>query len=116
MFDGTDFATGTISSEADLQNWLAQRDGIPGNQRHGKLLGDVRLLICDRTQYTPLDFPLSRRAFASIETAFGLSPLTLPSLESEPGTYSRFLCFSDDDNRNLRSIREYPQLGSTAAS
>lgn len=62
--------------------------------------------MCDRKKYSPLDFALSRHAFELIESAFSLSPLTVPSLESDPGTYSRFLEYTGDDTSKLRRIRK----------
>lgn len=64
------------------------------------------MLVCDRTQYSPLDFALSRPAFESIERIFGISPLTVSSLESEAGTFSRFLAHQDVGRSRLKRIRK----------
>lgn len=105
--NGTNFETGSLSSEAELKAWLAQTHGPSKQQRKDKAQGSIRLLICDRSQYVPLDFALSRKAFESIDTAFRLSPLTVSSFESEAGTYSRFLSHAVDDRSKLRNIRTY---------
>lgn len=108
--DNTNFDTGQLSSETELKDWLARKVAPSKSQRNSKLLGRVKLLVCDRTQYSPLDFALSRQGFESIEKTFKLSPLTIASFESEAGTYSRFLIYADDDRSKLRQIRECTYL------
>lgn len=105
--DTSNFALGSLSSETELQNWLARKSLPSAQQRNSKLLGALRLVVCDRTKYTPLDFPLSQQAFESIERTFDLSPMTVIALESEPGTYSRFLIRANDDRSKMRRIRKY---------
>lgn len=100
------FVTGSIFTDAELKTWLTRANAPSKNQQQGKLLGSIRLLVCNRKQYAPLDFALSRQSFELMEKTFELSPLTLASLESEPGTYSRFLVHSDTDRSKLRRIRK----------
>ncbi|KAI7265947.1 hypothetical protein KC345_g8332 [Hortaea werneckii] len=101
----SNFARGRLSSEVDLDAWLARTSGLPDRQRQEKLTGCIRMLVCDRSQYAPLDFALSRRAFEAISSAFHLSPLTISSFESEFGTYSRFLDWHKNDPKKLRRVR-----------
>ena len=90
----------------EILEWVDRKGphAAPDTQKAGKLLGQIRLLIYERTAYTPIDLPVSKDIFIAIEKAFHLHAATLPSFETDEGTYSRYLTFSDSKSTKLERI------------
>lgn len=64
----------------------------------------TRVIICERSRYDPLDFPMTKSMFEEIEKVFRLHPATLPTFESHAGTFSQYLDFKDEDQTKLERL------------
>ncbi|KAH7109098.1 hypothetical protein B0J11DRAFT_620492 [Dendryphion nanum] len=99
------FRYGSLEND-DILRWVRNLDFLPRGyppEKH-ELLGKIRLIICRRSQYNPLDFPLSRSIFKEVEQEFHLHPSTLSTFERHAGVYSRHLKFSNTDLTKLERI------------
>ncbi|KAL9114442.1 MAG: hypothetical protein Q9227_001523 [Pyrenula ochraceoflavens] len=103
--DDDNFRHGKLRDD-DILAWVNQQGPFAPkpNAEAGKLLGQIRLLIYERTSYSPLDFAVSKDLFVDIERSFKLHPATLPGFDSDAGTFSRYLTFSDKDRTQLERI------------
>jgi len=98
-------------ADHDIEDWIRQSGRFaairtPSSQGSGKSLSYVRLLLCEREGWQPLNFPMSQASFIEVEKAFGLPRATLPLLSRNAGTESYRLGFgrSEDGERVLQSI------------
>ena len=76
--------------------------GYPDHEH--KRIGKIRILICERPRYAPLDLSMSRSVFEEVERIFHLHPATLPSFESDIGTFSRYLTFDRARPTKLKRV------------
>lgn len=99
------FGYGSLEDDQILR-WVSNLDWKPLGYPKDKheLVGNIRVIVCERSRYDPLDFPISRSIFEEVEQAFHLHPATLPTFESHAGTFSRYLTFCNDDRTKLKRI------------
>lgn len=99
------FRYGSLEDD-QIPRWLNNLDWRPLGYPKDKheLVGKIRVIICERSRYDPLDFPISRSIFEEVEQAFHLHPATLPTFESHAGTFSRYLTFCNADRTKLKRI------------
>lgn len=74
-----------------MDDWLFLKGQFTrANSLHqGKVSSTIRILLCERLSFRPLDFAMSRQPFLSTERAFKLPPEMLPSFSSERDQESR---------------------------
>ncbi|KAF2094443.1 hypothetical protein NA57DRAFT_80251 [Rhizodiscina lignyota] len=102
----TNFRYGHLR-DGEIGDWLEQSGRFarpaPGDAA-GDLRGIIRILICERHQYSPLDFPVTRETYEALETAFNLPAATLPSFDSDAGAHSRYFEYGDTPDSPLERI------------
>lgn len=77
-----------LRDDQELNDWLKHTDD-PGVEQAGTVInGGIRLLICERFDYRPLKFRMSRSSFLAVERAFGMPDDTLAVLSSNAGEHS----------------------------
>jgi hypothetical protein len=74
----------------DVDDWLHQRGRFapPTNPLLGKEEGSIRLLICERLGFHPLEFGMSKASLLAIEDTFDLPIEMLPLFKFNGGGYS----------------------------
>ena len=77
-----------VSFEESLRHCLARQGEymVKAPQNAGRLLGGVRLVMCDRPNLVPR-MTMSRSAFEDIEREFDLHVTTLPALLDDSGSF-----------------------------
>lgn len=76
--------------DEDVDDWLHQKGRFapPSKPHLGKQEGSIRLLICERVRFHPLNFGLSKASFLAIEKEFGLPADMLPLFKFNGGSHS----------------------------
>jgi hypothetical protein len=76
--------------DEDVDDWLHQRGRFapPSNPLLGKEEGSIRLLICERRGFHPLEFGLSKASLLAIEDKLGLPIEMLPLFKFNGGSHS----------------------------
>jgi hypothetical protein len=85
--------------DGQVNDWLEHKGdfGLHHDGKGGVLNGGIRLLICERLNFTPLGFRMSQSSFLAVERAFGLPDDTLAVLSSNAGEHSaRFINLSSE--------------------
>ncbi|KAK1981474.1 hypothetical protein LZ30DRAFT_782007 [Colletotrichum cereale] len=100
-----DCETGFLDDD-EVEHWLHQQGRFSPRVRpgQGKPTVRIRLLLCERVGWLPVGFAMSRSSFLAMETAFRLSPETLPILVASNGKHYSNLRFGADDGNRLESI------------
>lgn len=79
-----------LRNDQEVNDWL-EHTADPVAKQVGKrsvINGGIRLLICERLEYSPPGFRMSRSSFLAVERAFGLPGDTLAVLSSNAGEHS----------------------------
>ena len=105
IVNDNNFRLGSLQGD-EILRWVKSLDSMPlGYPDHEhKRIGKIRILVCERPRYAPLDLPMSRSIFEEAERIFHLHPVTLPSFESHTGTFSRYLTFDKAHPTRLKRI------------
>lgn len=89
-------------------DWVKNPDCRPDSyERKIAVIGRIRIIICERSQYEPLDFPITREMFEEVEKEFHLHPATLSAFERHAGTFSKFLTFDKTDRTKLKRVGKF---------
>ncbi|KAF2103587.1 hypothetical protein NA57DRAFT_53103 [Rhizodiscina lignyota] len=59
------------------------------------LLGGIRMLICERHRYSPLDFPIQNSTYTRLVEKFKLHSTTLRSFDTDAGSFARYYDYDD---------------------
>lgn len=89
----------------EVDDWLRQRGKFSPAGRQSRPRAQVRVLLCERLGFRPLEFAMSRKSFLSVEHAIGLPSVSLPILEGNTGTQHAHLKYKKDlSGRSLTSL------------
>ncbi|KAK1463515.1 hypothetical protein CMEL01_13584 [Colletotrichum melonis] len=89
----------------EVDDWLRQRGKFSPAGRQSRPRAQVRILLCERLGFRPLDFAMSRKSFLSVEHVIGLPSVSLPILEGNTGTQHAHLKYKKDlSGRSLTSL------------
>lgn len=79
-------------SDLDVDDWLHQRGHFvqPTDSCLGKEEGSIRLLICERFDFQPLGFGLSKASLLAMEKKFDLPIEMLPLFKFNGGGHSYY--------------------------
>jgi len=106
------FRYGTLEDD-EIPCWIMNSDmNLPPKSKH-TIVGKLRIIICERSSYEPMDFPMSVDIFEMMETEFHLHPSTLSIFESHAGTFSRHLTFCKTDRTKLKRLGKLPSRDAT---
>ncbi|KAF2729631.1 hypothetical protein EJ04DRAFT_580480 [Polyplosphaeria fusca] len=97
------FRHGSLQND-EITDWLNDADPLLPENVQRTPVGRIRMLICERSRYDPLDFPISRPIFEATEKALNLHPATCSTFECHAGTFSRYLTFADTARTQLERI------------
>ncbi|KAJ5031032.1 hypothetical protein J3E73DRAFT_222669 [Bipolaris maydis] len=93
-------------SDLDVDDWLHQRGRFirSTNSPKGKEEGNIRLLICERFGFQPLQFGLSKASLLAIEDKFGLPIEMLPLFKFNGGGHSYYFCGSTSHDQKPEQL------------
>ncbi|KAI3558419.1 hypothetical protein CABS03_02421 [Colletotrichum abscissum] len=80
----------------EVDDWLRQRGKFSPAGRQSRPRAQVRILLCERLGFRPLEFAMSRKSFVSVEHVIGLPSVSLPILEGNAGTQHAHLKFKEN--------------------
>jgi hypothetical protein len=106
------FRYGTLEDD-EIPRWIMNSDMNLAPKSKHTIVGKLRILICERSSYEPMDFPMSVDIFEKMETEFRLHPSTLSIFESHAGTFSRYLTFCETDRTKLKRLGKLPSRDAT---
>ncbi|CZR69349.1 uncharacterized protein PAC_19249 [Phialocephala subalpina] len=96
-----------VIEDGQVQDWLDQKDEFAvfsSPTAHAVLEGSIRLLFCDRTDYRPPGFGMSKESYLAVERDLHLPNSTLESIFSYQGSYSKHLTPASDDSSEGRRL------------
>ncbi|EXF83649.1 hypothetical protein CFIO01_00791 [Colletotrichum fioriniae PJ7] len=94
-FEEVPIVTGPLE-DFEVDEWLRQQGKFSSAGRHPRPMAQVRILLCERLGFRPLQFAMSRESFLSVERAIGLPSVSLPILNGNTGTQHAHLKFKKD--------------------
>jgi hypothetical protein len=101
----TNFRYGSLAN-GEIADWITSSDTNQSREDKQKPVGRIRMIICERALYDPIDFPMTKGLFSKLEKEFCLHPATLTTFRSHSGTFSRHLTFCEKDRSKLKRIGE----------
>lgn len=93
-------------NDQDVDEWLHQRGRFapPSNSLLGKEEGSIRLLMCERLGFHPLEFGLSKASLLAIEKEFDLPIDMLPLFKFNGGGHSYYFRPSTPHNQKPEQL------------